>query len=152
MGDWMVTQQLGELLIEQNLITPQKLTQALTLQTKKHIPLGRIFIELGHITQDELNAVLAKQFGSIYINPRGFFLQDKNLLNLIPESIARYYICFPLEKKDEKLVVAMANPWDTAAVTELTALTQLTIQPKFSREEWIIQIIDKYYGTSNNSN
>jgi hypothetical protein len=145
MNELTASKQLGELLIEQKMISPTILEQALAKQREEMIPLGKIFIQLGYITEDQLNSVLASQFGLIYINPRVFALRDKMLLGLIPEPLARRYLCFPLERKDDKLTVVMADPWQTYAINELTRVTQLTIQPKFSRQEWIVQIIDKYY-------
>ncbi|MDI6783864.1 MAG: DnaA/Hda family protein [bacterium] len=142
-----MAKQLGELLIEQRLITQSMLDQALVLQQQRRLPLGKILLQLGYVTEDDLNTILARQFGSIYINPRGFVLRDANLLNLIPETIARKLNCFPIEKTNEQFTVAMSDPWDTNAIQELTDLTKATIQPIFSQKEWIIQIIDKYYPT-----
>jgi chromosomal replication initiator protein len=142
-----MTKQLGELLIEQRFITQSMLDQALALQQQRHLPLGKILLQLGYVTEDDLNVVLAKQFGSIYINPRGFVLRDTSLLNLIPEETARKLACFPIEQNGEQLTLAMADPWNTEAIHDLTELTHLTVQPIFSRKEWISQIIDKYYKT-----
>lgn len=136
---------LGELLINQRLITQNMLDQALALQKQRQVPLGRILLQLGYVTEEDLNTILAKQFGSIYINPRGFVLKDNAVLSFIPENAARKYYCFPIELIDQNLTIAMADPWDTEAIDDLTKLTNLTIQPIFSRKEWILQIIDKYY-------
>jgi chromosomal replication initiator protein DnaA len=136
---------LGELLIDQRLITQNMLDQALALQKQRQIPLGKILLQLGYVTEEDLNTILAKQFGSIYINPRGFMLKDDKVLNLIPEDTARKYNCFPIELSEQHLTLAMADPWDTQAIQDLTESTTLIIQPIFSRKEWIHQIIDKYY-------
>jgi chromosomal replication initiator protein DnaA len=138
---------LGELLIEQRLITQNMLDQALALQKQRQIPLGKILLQLGYVTEEDLNTILSKQFGSIYINPRGFSLKDNQVLDLIPEETARKYKCFPIELIDQHLTIAMSDPWDTQAIQDLTESTKLTIQPIFSRKEWILQIIDKYYPT-----
>ncbi|MCX7918527.1 MAG: hypothetical protein N3A72_02740 [bacterium] len=147
MTEYSASKRIGELLIEQKLITPAILEQALSQQRQELVPLGKIFIQLGCVSEDQLNSVLASQFGLVYLNPRSFVLQDTSLLNFIPESLARRFVCFPLEKKHGTLLVVMADPWNTDAINELTKVTQLTIQPKFSRHEWIEQIIDKYYNS-----
>ena len=139
------TKQIGELLIQEELITSRMLDQALKLQQQHYEPLGNLCVKQGYISEDDLNAVLAKQFGIIYLNPRGFTLPDKKLLELVPESTAREFICFPIEKRLDKLTIAMADPWNTEAINALKLKTSLTIQPRFSRKEWIDQIIDEQY-------
>ncbi|MFB3896870.1 MAG: DnaA ATPase domain-containing protein [bacterium] len=138
---------LGELLINQRLITQNMLDQALVLQKQRQAPLGKILLQLGYVTEEDLNTILAKQFGSIYINPRGFVLKDSAVLELIPEDTARKYNCFPIELAEDHLTVAMSDPWNTQAIEDLTSIINKTIQPIFSRKEWIASIIDKYYAT-----
>jgi type IV pilus assembly protein PilB len=139
------TKHIGELLVQEKLITRHKLNRALELQQQDYAPLGKILTELEYITEEDLHSVLAKQFGFIYLNPRGFNLPDKNLIQLIPESMAREFSCFPIEKTDTSLTLAMADPWDTKVIYILSKETNLMIQPRFSRKEWILDIIDEHY-------
>jgi type IV pilus assembly protein PilB len=139
------TRQIGELLVQEQLITQQKLNRALELQQQDYAPIGKILMELEYITEADLHSVLAKQFGFIYLNPRGFKPPNKDLIQLIPESIAREFSCFPIEKTETSLTLAMADPWDTKIIFTLSKETNLTIQPRFSRKEWILDIIDEQY-------
>jgi hypothetical protein len=136
---------IGELLIHEQLISREMLNHALDHQQRDYKPLGRIFIELKYISEEDLNSVLAKQFGIVYLNPHGFRLPDKQIIELIPESMARKFGCFPIGKREQILVVAMADPWNTEAINALRKKTNLTIQPKFSRKEWILDIINAHY-------
>ena len=74
---------LGDLLLEQRLITNKMLDQALAAQKKEYQPLGKILVKMGYISDEELHNVLAKQFGSIYINPKTFTVRNKELLPLV---------------------------------------------------------------------
>ena len=77
-----MAKQLGELLIEQRFVTQSMLDQALALQQQRHLPLGKILLQLGYVTEDDLNTVLAKQFGSIYINLADSFYETRICLKL----------------------------------------------------------------------
>lgn len=139
------TKHIGELLIQERFITRRHLNHALELQKQNYAPLGKILLNLDLISEEDLTSVLAKQFGFIYLNPRGFNLNDKSLVKLVPESLARKFNCLPIEKTTTSLTLAMADPWDTEAIEFLCQETNLTIQPRFGRKESILDIIDIQY-------
>ena len=58
--DQQAIQHIGELLIHESMITPQMLTIALEHQHQNYKPIGQIFIELGYISEEELNLVLSQ--------------------------------------------------------------------------------------------
>ncbi len=143
--DDIPTKKIGELLLEQRLITPTMLQEALNSQEKEYHPLGKILIDLGYITTDDLNNVLAKQFGSLYINPKTFAIRNKDLLNLIPENLARKYTCFPFELKENDLTLVIEDPLDTEALSEISKLTGLHIRPVHGKRDAILEILNKSY-------
>jgi chromosomal replication initiator protein DnaA len=140
---------IGDLLIEQKIITPAILQQAIEIQKKDYKPLGQILIDLGYITQDELNSILAKQFGSLYINPKTFSLRSEDLKVLLPAELARKYICFPFDLVGEELTVVMHDPFDSDAICELNKFTNKHIRPIHAKKQSILDVLDKIYGPEN---
>ncbi|MCB5952534.1 GspE/PulE family protein [Enterococcus sp. BWT-B8] len=70
---------------------------------------------------------------------------DKQLLELIPRSFAKQYSVFPIKRKRNRLVVAMSNPGDYAALNELRLITGLLIEPVKANEADIQQLIVRDY-------
>jgi len=88
---------LGDLLIEQRLITKAILNKALEHKKRKIFP-GKILVDSGYLSQEDLRNTLAKQFGSIYINPKTFALRNVDLLNFISEEVPGNLYVFPLKR------------------------------------------------------
>jgi len=137
---------IGDLLIEQKIITPAILQQAIDIQNKDYKPLGKILIDLGYVSQDELNSILAKQFGSLYINPKTFTLRSEELKVLVPSELARKYICFPFDLIGDELTVVMHDPFDSDAISDLNKLTNKHIRPIHAKKQSILDVLDKIYG------
>ena len=136
---------IGDIFLELKLITPAMLQKALEIQKTEYQPLGKILLKLGFITQEDLNNVLAKQFGSLYINPKTFTIRNRDLFKLIQETEARKYSCFPFDKAGDELTVVIEDPLDTDALCELNRITGLRIRPVHAKREVILEILDKYY-------
>jgi len=71
-------------------------------------------------------------------------------LNLLPETVARKYICFPsgMDQDKKKLFLAMKNPLDLTAIEFIEQKTGKIIAPSIALEENIIGAIDQYYAQS----
>lgn len=141
---------IGDLLLEQKIITPSMLQQAIDIQKKDYKPLGKILIDLGYISSDELNTILAKQFGSLYINPKTFTLRNDELIDLLPATIARQFICFPFDLIGDELTVVMHDPFDTDAILEINKFCGKQIKPIHAKKQSIIEVLDKIYGSTGN--
>ena len=136
---------LGEMLIEERLISSQILEKALALQKQEYQPLGIILLKINAISVDDLERILTSQCGFIYLNPKFYKLIDKSLLQIIPADLAKKYHCFPLEKIKNSLKIAIVDPLDTDALVELTSSTKMTIHLVTSRQVWIDELINIYY-------
>lgn len=138
---------IGDLLLEQRLITPAMLEEALNSQKQEHRPLGKILVDFGYITPEDLHNVLAKQFGSLYINPKTFTVRNADLLKIISADIARKYICFPFELKENELTLVIEDPLDTDAISEISKFTGLRIRPVHGKRDAILEILGKSYSS-----
>ena len=119
---------IGQLLLQKGLITSEQLQEALSLQRSrerdKH--LGQILVEFGYVNRDELYAALAIQSGYPYINIACCMIKPE-VLSLVPEVMARKYQVLPIDKIQNILTVAMANPMDKLAIEQIEKLTDTRV-------------------------
>ncbi|MCA9730968.1 hypothetical protein KC799_02490 [candidate division KSB1 bacterium] len=137
---------LGEFLLEQGLINEEQLKQALEYHNKNGTKLGRAFIELNILTENEIIKSLSNQLGVQYINLKNYRI-DEDVLKLISAETAWNYYVFPLFRLHNRLSVAMVNPLDVYALDELTRTTKLKIEPVIAMEADILQALQEYYAS-----
>lgn len=136
---------LGDLLVENGIITPEQLEQALQEQKKTKQKLGDLLLQLGLLTEQQLIEVLEFQLGIPHVNLFRYQI-DPALLNIIPENIAKRYQVVPLRKEGNKLMVAMADPLDYFAIEDLRMSTGFNIEPAISTKDDIQRAIARFYG------
>src|SRR5205809_4035343 len=103
------TKKLGEILVEEGLISHEQLERALLEQSRTDQLLGRILIDLKMVRESDLMAALAKQIGFRFVDLTDFQV-DPSAAMLIPEQVARRYRALPIGYDDGRLMVAMADP------------------------------------------
>ena len=135
---------LGEILIEQGIITPQQLRIALEEQKRTKEKLGQVLERLGLVTREELIRALGDQAGIPYVDLAKIHV-DPHVLDLVPEEVARALKVLPIALKDHILIVAMSDPQDIRTIDQLRRLTGLGIEPMVAEEERILRAIDAYY-------
>jgi type IV pilus assembly protein PilB len=100
---------LGALLVEQNLITPEQLEQALAEQEASGLRLGELLVRQGAFDERQLTRVLAEQF-EIGLGDLSHQAPDPQLATRLPENIARQYMAVPLRDVDGVIEVVVGNP------------------------------------------
>lgn len=135
---------LGEILVQQKLLSEEQLQLALTEQKRTGRKLGRVFVENGFVTEEEISGALARQLNIPYINLK-FFNVNAGLVRLLPESQARRYRAVVLEEKDGALTVGMADPTDLYAYDELSRLLKREIALAVVNEGELLQTVDRIY-------
>lgn len=134
---------LGELLIHSGLITEEDCNRALKMQVGGNRRLGRILVKMGAITSDQLLGTLASQFELPIIDIE----QEYNpaVKGLLPRYLCRKYEVFPLAlDRGTILKVAMADPSDIEAITDIENFTGKAVQPCLARQVDIQQAITRY--------
>ena len=141
---------IGEALVEAGLITKDQLENALTLRKSKNKRLGKILIELGYATEIQIAEALSKQQKLPLVDCSKYNL-SKELLELVPKNVAEKAIILPLEMKDKKLLIAMADPLDWSTVDDIAFRTGLKIQAAVSPETALVAAIEQHYGSDDRS-
>ncbi len=114
----MNTKRLGELLVNKGLLSQARLTAALQEQRTTQEFLGALCVRKGWVSEDALLDALAEQFGM----PRAHMEQeqiDEAVAKRFSPALLREHHCLPLRLDGQAVVVAIANPLDAWAVSEL---------------------------------
>ncbi len=137
---------LGEILLKENLITAEQLKQALEQQKTNGGRLGNTLVKLGFLTDDEVTAVLSRQYGVPSIN-LAFFEVDSNVIKLIPMETALKYQVLPLSRVGSSLTLAMVDPTNVFAMDDIKFMTGFNIEPVVASESAVKEAIKKHYGS-----
>ena len=138
---------LGELLVEENRISPEQLDYALYFQAVHGGRLGRNLIRLGFATEEQVTAALARKYGIPSVDLERVQVSP-SVLRLLPLEQAIRYRSLPISRNRKALQVAMADPNDVAAVNEIQFLTGCTIRPVLAPETSLVTAIYEQFGRS----
>lgn len=143
----MPIKQIGQSMVEANLINYQQLNELLEYQKKldERVLLGKLTVELGLINEEEFAPFLASYFGVDYLNLKGHLTIQKEALNAVPEPLAKRFNILPLVKEDDNLTVAISDPLDLTTLENLGALTGCHIKPVVSPANQIRSGISAHY-------
>ena len=135
---------LGELLLYSNKITKEQLKNALEEQKATGKKLGEVLVNAGYVTDNDIMEVLEFQLGIPHVDLENYLIQPEIVLE-IPENIARRYDLIAIDKKNNYLIVAMADPLNFFAIDDMKIFTKFEIQPVIAPREIILKNIDKFY-------
>ncbi|ODU50046.1 MAG: MSHA biogenesis protein MshE [Thiobacillus sp. SCN 63-374] len=135
---------LGDLLVEQKVISSADLDIALAAQKKSGRRLGRIIVESGLAGENDIAQALARQLNLPFIDLRKFN-PDASILQLLPETQARRFRAMPLARRDNSIFVGMADPTDLFAYDEIARLIPDDIQLAVVAEGDLLAAIDRIY-------
>jgi type IV pilus assembly protein PilB len=136
---------IGELLLKEKRITPEQLQEALNYQRQNGGKLGFNLIKLGYVKDDEITALLSKQYGVPSI-ALGQFDVDATVVKLVPAETAQKYQIIPLSRSGATLTIAMTDPTNVFAMDDIKFMTGYNVEPVVASETAVIDAITKYYG------
>jgi type IV pilus assembly protein PilB len=138
---------LGELLLKENMVTPQQLQEALSHQKMNGGKLGKAFVSLGYVKDEEITSLLSRQYGVPSINLDHFEV-DPAIIKIIPAETARKYQILPLSRSGATLTIAMADPTNVFAMDDIKFMTGYNVEPVVASESSLEEAIEKYYGST----
>ena len=134
---------LGELLLDANLITQEVLDRALKMQVGGTRRLGRILVNMGAISSDQLTDILSQQFQLPVIEPEQAFTPSAQ--GLLPRYLCKKYEVLPLGLEGENIInLAMTDPSDNEAISSVEKFTGKAVQPCLARLSDIHEAINRH--------
>jgi type IV pilus assembly protein PilB len=135
--------QLGQILLEQGLLTQEQLDRALEEHRNTPKSLGRVLIDLGYIRERDLVRALAEQVGLEFVDLTEYRI-DPVITSLLPEALCRRYRALPIGERDGKLLVAMSDPANVYALDDIRTMTGRDVQPVVATSNDVEQAIQKF--------
>ena len=139
---------IGDMLINENVITQEQLEKALPIAKEKHKKIGETLIELGFTNELEIAKALSQQLGLELVNVSAINIPEE-VQNLVSETVLRKHVMIPyaFDKNNANVVhVAMADPMDMVALDDFSIVTNLQAEPAVATGRDILLTLDKYYG------
>ncbi len=135
---------LGDLLVQQKIISQEQLRVAVEEQKRTGLKLGRVLVHNGFATEEAIAPVLAKQLNIPYINLKQFIV-DVAVARKLPENLARRFRALVLEERPNKFLVGMEDPTDLFAFDEITRVLRKDIDLAVVTKTQLLQEIDRFY-------
>jgi type IV pilus assembly protein PilB len=140
-----LTERLGDLLIQEGLLTKEGLAKA--LQEQAGTPgqrLGLTIVKMGLVPETAVVRILARQFRMPAVDLSRFEV-DTRLLKLIPAELASKHTVLPLKRDGRSLTVAIADPTSMSVIDDLKFITRYDIIPVLAGEYSMRAAIEKHY-------
>jgi MSHA biogenesis protein MshE len=135
---------IGDLLIAHKVISQEQLNAALADQKKSGRKLGRVLIENGYLSEDQLLTFLSQQLNIAYIDLKRYNYKPE-VVRLLPEAHSRRFRAIALEDTRETLLIGMADPTDIFAYDELARVLRRPLRLAVVKESELLKTIDRVY-------
>ncbi|HMH17531.1 MAG TPA: GspE/PulE family protein [Burkholderiales bacterium] len=135
---------LGDLLISQKLISQEQLKFVLEQQKRGGRKIGKLLVENGFVTEEQISEAIAKQFNIPYINLK-FFNLVPEVARRLPEAQARRHRALVLEDRKTSYLIGMSDPSDLFAYDDVARVLKREIDLAVVGELLLLQTIDRVY-------
>lgn len=140
---------IGEALLEAGIINSENLKSILAEEKSTKISFCRLLIDKKIISEDQLLAIMEREFDLPQVNLATFKINPK-AIDLIPHELAKRLKVIPLKISGSRIFMAMADPLNTAALNELALATGAEVYPVLAGERAITEVINQYYSNGEN--
>ena len=140
-----IRKKIGEILIEETLITEEQLSEALETQRLTGQKVGQILIDKGFIKENVLYKVLADKLGCKYVDLENYEI-NANVVTKISQTLAQKHKAVPIDIENNKLKVAMSEPTNIIAIDDIMLYTNMKVVVYLASERQITAVINKYFG------
>ena len=140
---------IGDILINEGIISPEQLDEALAKQRENKKRLGEILVNDGYVTDETMANALCHQLGYERADLQSRIPDD--LISMFDVDILKKYSAIPYRYDDRNVNVicmAMSDPMDMLAIDDLSMISNRMIQPAVATPREIMLAIDKYYGNA----
>ncbi|MEE2827285.1 MAG: ATPase, T2SS/T4P/T4SS family [Planctomycetota bacterium] len=134
-----------DLLIKSGVLGKDQAVDADNLARQTNISLAEALVKLGYATEAEVMRSMARFHGMEYVDLETTQVPE-DVIELMPESVARENVVLPLEVADGRLKVLMSNPSDVDTIEKLRFILNRDVAPVLAPRSSILEAINRMYG------
>lgn len=135
----------GKILIRNGTISRDQLNEAEQMAREQSGNVAECLVKLGYATGDEVMRAMAEFHGMEFVDLREFKIPEE-VIELVPESVARENAALPLSVEDDSLKVAVSDPFDIETIEKLRFILNRKVETALAPREAILEAINRYYG------
>jgi type IV pilus assembly protein PilB len=135
---------IGEILLDQDIITQEQLDEALEEQKRSGRLLGKILIDLGYATEEAILEALGSQI-DMKVSDLSSIEIPKETIDKVPASLAQVYNIVPVKFENDILTIALSDPLNINIMDDLRFVLNCEVQSVIAKEKDINEAIEKYY-------
>lgn len=150
MADNRRKKRLGDMLLEEQVITEEQLSDALKKKEGTHKKLGEMLVDLGYTSETEIATALSRQLGLEFLSLNGIQIEE-NVLNLVDAAMLRKYVMVPIgfsPSNMNEVRVAMSDPMELRGIDDFSIITNLQVVPVIATTHDVMLTLDRFYGNS----
>ena len=139
---------LGDVLVNNGVISAEDLQKGLELQKGSGRKLGETLVDEGFATEENIAKALSNQFHYDLVDVQNVEI-EQDILSLVPASVLMKHKALPFEYSPDNmnvLRVAMSDPMDMAAMDDINIITNLQVEPVVTTTGSVMLALDRYYG------
>jgi type IV pilus assembly protein PilB len=133
-------ERIADVLIEDGLLLPAQLDEAMSLQKKQGGRLLKILTDQNFVTEQDMVISMGRCLDTPPVNLSKLKVPEA-VLELVPKEMARSYKLAPICKLGNKLFVAMADPLNVLALDDLRQRTKMEIIPMITTERAVVEAL-----------
>ena len=136
---------LPDMLLEEGLVTREQLAECIEIHRVTGQSLPTLLVEKGHLSEENLVITLSENLGIPHIRVTNYSI-PREVLNEVPEALARQYQMLPVSITGEVLTLAMADPLNIMAIDDLHMVTSYQIEPVVAMMSELKAAVERLYG------
>ena len=139
---------LGDVLVQNGVITEEDLQRGLERQKGSGRKLGETLVDEGITTEENIARALSKQFHYDMVDLQNTEIPQE-ILDLVPANVLKKHRAIPFEYSPDNmnvLRVAMSDPMDIGAMDDINIITNLQVEPVVATMGSVMLALDNYYG------
>ena len=135
----------GKILIRRGIISRDQLNEAEQMAREQNANVADCLVKLGYATGEEVMRAMAEFHGMEFVDLAEFKIPEE-VIELVPESVARENAALPLAQEDDSLKVAVSDPFDIETIEKLRFILNRKVDTALAPREAILEAINRYYG------
>ncbi len=135
----------GKILIRNGVISRDQLNEAEQMAREQSGQVAECLVKLGYATGEEVMRAMAEFHGMEFVDLREFKIPEE-VIELVPESVARENAALPLSLEDDSLKVAVSDPFDIETIEKLRFILNRKVETALAPREAILEAINRHYG------